>query len=244
MRSAATTAGLSRGEVFALRVYAAWAAFTLLVTAMRGGASADNATRAMVVAMLGLSLAARRWGAPTTPDARPALAYVLRCTRNALVVEFFYLFSRPVFASLRWSPGDPPAALLRAALVDFAFTAPAYLVIFSVMWRLVARVHYGVAEYAILFSLGQALGDGNAAFAANPALLLLAPWVMLNYQAVQVTPYLRARDAGLLPAPARGPWWRTARRWALPLVVIPSVYWVMGALIQVAGRRAGFVTGR
>ena len=126
---------------------------------------------------------------------------------------------------------------MRNTLVDFAFTFPAYLVIFSLVWFSINRYAYGIVEYVLLFSLGQALGDGNAFFLANPGMLLLAPYVMLNYQAINVVPYLRVRSSlpqGKASMPVR---------YAAPLVLIPLIYWITGASIIVVGRLWGLGGG-
>jgi len=222
---------VSRAERVVLGVYALWAAFLVVVVLGREGLSANNVTRLLVVAYLFAGLG---WYALTRRRAvrQGAAAFVLRCTASALAVELFYMPSRPVFAALRWTRATPVGTLARHALVDLAFTAPAYIVIFSVCWLLLRRYRYRVAEYTLLFALGQALGDGNAFFVANPAALWLAPWVMLNYQAINVVPYLRARPhlAGTRTS---------AARLMAPLVAIPATYWVMGACIKLVGRRLG-----
>ena len=68
------------------------------------------------------------------------------------------------------------------------------MVIFSVGWQILQRFRYGLWEYVLLFSAGQALGDGNAFFLANPGMLLFLSYVMLNYQAINVIPFLRVRS--------------------------------------------------
>lgn len=222
---------MSRPERIVLGVYGAWATLLVLAVLAREGLSANNVTRLLVVAYL---LAGLGWYALTRRHTvrQGSAAFVLRCTASALAVELFYMPSRPVFAALRWTRATPVATLAKHALIDLAFTAPAYLVIFSVCWLLLRRYRYRVAEYALLFSLGQALGDGNAFFVANPGALWLAPWVMLNYQAINVVPYLRAR-------PHLAGERSSAARLVAPLVAIPATYWVMGACIKLVGRRLG-----
>lgn len=121
--------------------------------------------------------------------------------------------------------------LVQKTLLDWAFTLPAYVVIYTVFWQLLKHFRYTLTEYVLLFSGGQALGDGNAFFLAQPAMLLFIPYVMLNYQAINVVPYLWVR--GNLKGRAR------RGRWMAPLLLIPASYWMMGALIQVAGRTCG-----
>ena len=156
---------------------------------------------------------------------------MLDASWRALVVEFFYMFSRPVFPSLLHRPGDSLLTLLQHTLVDWAFTLPAYLLIFSVFWQILRRYRYGMTAYVILFSAGQALGDGQAFFLAQPLMLPWIPYVMTNYQAINIVPFLRAQEA--LPENRKpGCWW-------LPLVALPLTYFVAGASIQVVGKALG-----
>ena len=223
---------MDRTDKFVIAVYAVWTAAVVLLCLLRDGLSPDNITRLLVIGYLAVNLA---WYLKTRERAVSATrtAFVLRCSLNALAVEFFYMFSRPVFSSLLFERGMPVQHLLRNTLIDFTFTFPAYLVIFSVVWALICRYRYRISEYALLFSFAQAVGDGNAFFRANPAMLLMVPYVMLNYQAANLTPFLRVREA--LPTPAS----ERALKYALPLVLIPAAYWVTGALIVLLGRAFG-----
>jgi hypothetical protein len=225
---------MSRWEKRVLGVYGAWAVFTVAVTLMREGLGPNNVTRLLIIAFLAAGLAwYRMTRARVESSRRPGLRFVVRCSAAALVVEGCYMFSRPVFPSLTFTPEMPLGTRVANTAIDFAFTFPAYLVIFSVVWWLVTRYRYRVVEYVLLMSLGQALGDGNAAFIANPVLLLFAPYVMLNYQAINIVPFLRARP---VLSPTRR---ATAARFILPLLLLPAIYWVMGAAIIVAGRPFG-----
>lgn len=223
---------MTRIERGILIVYALWAAGSIGLSLAMRGLDADNATRLLIVGYLAATLGWHLVRRPTDATVS-ASGFITRCTLHALVIEATYMISRPVFAALTVNAQTPIDRAVVQTLTDFAFTAPAYVVIFYVVWRIIGRWHYGIAEYALLFSLGQALGDGNAFFLANPAMLLLAPYVMLNYQAINITPYLRIRPR-LPPQPSRSPW-----KYAAPLVLIPAAYWMTGACILAAGRRLG-----
>lgn len=229
---------MSRGEAVVLWLYALWTAFVVAVTLARGGLSPDNVTRLLVIAYLLLTLG---WYRLTRTRTRaraatlPGRGFVLQCSASALVIEFFYMGSRPVFRCLTVDAATPVRTIALNTLVDFAFTLPVYLAVFSAMWVLLRRYRYRVAEFVLLFPFAQALGDGNAFFAANPAMLLLAPYVVLNYQAITVVPYLRARER-LAAAPGRP---SRVSRFLLPLVVVFAIYWFGGAAIIVVGRMFG-----
>lgn len=211
-----------------LRAYVIWASVVLALSLGHDGMSRNTITRLCILAYLAITLWLGRRYAPRGQ----ALLFISTCVVSSMAVEFFYLFSRPVFPSLLFAPGDSPLVLLHKTLVDWAFTTPAYVVIYAVFWRLLARFRYSLTEYVLLFSAGQALGDGNAFFLAQPGMLLFIPYVMLNYQAINVLPYLwvRQRLAGE----------RRRGRWLAPLLIIPFTYWVMGACIQIAGKLLGW----
>ena len=223
---------MSKAEHCVLAIYVAGTGVVVVLSLAHDGLSADNVTRLLIIAYLAATFA-WYW---RTRERRPApsrRAFVLKCSLSALVVEFCYMFSRPVFASLLVVPGTTPAQALSSMLIDFAFTFPVYLVIFSLFWWLITRYQYRVSEYALLFSLAQALGDGSAFFLGNPAMLIFIPYVMLNYQAMNIVPYLRIRDS-IVPSRSGG-----APKYVLPLVLIPATYWVMGAAIILVGRTVG-----
>lgn len=192
------------------------------------GMSRNSVTRLLILAYLALTLWIGRRYAPRGS----ARLFISTCVLSSMAVEFFYMFSRPVFPSLLFQPGDSWPDLLHKTLVDWSFTAPAYIVIYAVCWRLLNRFRYSLTEYVLLFSAGQALGDGNAFFIAQPGMLLFIPYVMLNYQAINVLPYLWVRER-LVGQRRRG-------RWLAPLLLIPITYWFMGASIQVAGKLCGW----
>ena len=224
---------MSRAEKFVLGIYAAWTVAVVAASLMHEGLSANNVTRLMIIAFLALTFA-WYWRTRQRRSSQSRPAFVLKCSLGALVVESCYMFSRPVYASLLVVPGTPLAQALRNTLIDLAVTFPVYLVIFSLFWWLITRYRYRISEYVILFSLAQALGDGSAFFVASPAMLIFVPYVMLNYQAINIVPYLRVRDS-LTPRHEVG-----VLKYVLPLVLIPATYWLMGAAIILVGRALGF----
>lgn len=226
----------SKVEKGVLGLYAVWTGAVLLICLLRDRLSPDNITRLLIVAFFLGNLAWYRYGKSGQTVAGP-LSFVLRCSLAALVVEACYMVSRPVFACLRVDASTSMPTALRSTLIDFAFTLPFYLLLFSLFWLLINRFNYRISEYVLVFPLAQSLGDGNAFFIANPAMLILAPYVMLNYQAISITPWLRARTH--LPQRPRGGLPQLLLRLLLPLLLIPTLYWFGGAAIIVAGRQFG-----
>lgn len=227
---------VSRPERIFLGIYATIAALQVAVVLAKEGLSADNVTRLLILAYLVATLA---WWLATRRRARAVtpVSFVLRCSLNAMFVEATYMISRPVFSALLVTRETPVGDALTNTLIDFAFTFPVYVALYSIVWLMIRRFPYRISEYVVVFSLAQSLGDGNAFFLANPAMLAFAPWVMLNYQAINIVPYLIVRPS--LPARASTSALAAVARIAVPLVSIPVAYWFLGAAIQVIGREVG-----
>lgn len=199
-----------------------------------GGLSPENVTRLLVLAFLGLQWLLRRPVVRAAARLPPRARFVALATLLAAVVEGLHMGSKPVFDSLRVGADASAAQALAAYAEDLAFTLPAYLVIFSVLYGFVRRFQYGTWAYVLAAGLGQTLGDGGIFFFAGaPHLLLLLPYPVTNYHAMNVLPFLAVRDE--LPAGRREGW--------ATLLVVPALvatYLFCGALIKLAGRSLGF----
>jgi hypothetical protein len=237
-------AGVTRVDRVVLAVAAVWTVAIVGLTFALKGWDADNVTRAAVLTVLAVdgcvaAITWRRWphdapGSATAFSARAVWTrWVLPCCWRAALVELCYMPSRPLYDSVRWLPDDDISVRVEKAAIDLALTAPFYVVAFSVVWLLLRRVRLPVWHAVLVLPFAQALGDGNAFFLANPAMLLMSPYVVLNYFACQFVPYLRVR-AALPLTPAARPW-----QLALPLLVVPAVYWCGGAALILVGRAIG-----
>ncbi len=208
------------------RVYCGWAAVAIGFSLALGGLSPENVTRLLVLAFLAAQLALRPFLRPGPPS---GWRFVALATLLACVVEGLHMISRPVFLCLTVKPGTPLATAVSWYVTDLAFTVPAYLIIFSVIWRLANRYRFSTWSYAVTMGLAQALGDGGLVFfLAAPPMLLFLPYPMTNYHAINVLPYLLTRPVGTRP----GGWL------AIPALIV--TYWLCGALIQVVGRSLGY----
>ena len=147
------------------------------------------------------------------------------------------MISRPLSPSLIITSGMAPAQMFHNYAIDALFTTPAYFVIFWVIWKIITRYRYTLWEYVVFISLGQALGDGMTYFSANIAQLFLIPYIMVNYQAMNVVPFLLVRS-NIQPHHNAG----TIKKLIVPLVIIPAVYFVAGAVILTIGRSLRFFT--
>jgi hypothetical protein len=221
-----------------------WTIIVVALAFLHGGANDDNVTRVAVIAVLAVDVALfailrRRRTDDHADTARTwSTATVLRrwigpCVIRAAIVEVCYMPSRPLYDSLRWLSDDDLTARATKAATDVALTAPFYVVIFTVIWLMLARWPTSLWYAVLVPPFSQALGDGNAFFLANPAMLLMSPYVVLNYVACQLVPLLRVRGA-LPDSPPARPW-----QLLLPLVVVPATYFLGGALLIVVGRALG-----
>jgi hypothetical protein len=218
----------------AIGLYLAWAAATIVLALGKGGASPDNITHGVVLLLLGAEWLLEK------PLARLLVRVPLRrrfvglSMAFAALVELAHMISNPLDPTLRLDLDTPLAEALRRCAIDLVLTAPAYAVIFTVIARMAARFRYRTWEFAILMAAGQALGDGNAFFVTSPAMLIFLPYVMLNYHAMQLVPYLLVREE--LRGSEEG--WR---RVAWPLIALPVTYLSCGVAIKVLGRALGWL---
>jgi hypothetical protein len=205
------------------RLYLLWALLVFLIVFIKGGLSADNLTHAGITLFFffALWLYRRR----KKPISNPRAFFILRCVLYAAVVEGFYMITAPVLPSLRFTAGMTLSHMVANYLIDLSFTVPAYLFIFYVVWRLIKKYSYTPWEYAILFAFGQALGDGSRTFLFNPGLLVFIPYVMINYHAMNVAPFLSIREN--LQSEGKGGLWK----WFAPIVVVFGAYLISGLVI-------------
>jgi len=69
-----------------------------------------------------------------------------------------------------------------------------YVVVFLVIWHFINKYKFVLWEYVLFIGLGQALGDGGFFFIANPFALIMLPYVMISYHAMNIVPFLAIKD--------------------------------------------------
>ncbi len=218
-------------------VMAVWLALSIGLSLAHEGFTANAVTRFGILGTFALSLGWYwRWGR-TLVVQHPKRTFFAWSIVNALIGESWYMVSRPLNLSLIITKETPLPEALRRWAIDLTLTAPAYVGIFSVVWWLIHRYRYSPFSYFFLIGLGQALGDGNVFFLANPLMLLFVPYVMLNYWAMSFVPYLVIRssidEATLKPG--------RVVPVVVTLVLMPMTYFVAGATIITAGRLLGWL---
>lgn len=215
-------------------LYVLWTAGAIGLAIAKAGLTAESVTRLLVVAFLLVELALRPVLVKALPSLASRLRFVVLATLLAAVVEGCHMISKPLFASLRVGRDATFAQALGRYAVDLAFTVPAYLLIFAVMFAFVRRFRYPTWSYVLGMGLAQTLGDGGIAlFSGNPGLLLFLPYPMTNYHAMNVIPFLAVRGE-IAPARPAG-----ARAFlAIPAVV--ATYFLAGGTIKLVGKALGF----
>lgn len=224
--------GMSTRDKIVSVVYVLWTFVAVGLSFMVGGRSVDNTTRALVIALIVIEIAAYRFLQTGLRRVAPKRRFVATGVALAILVEGFYMISRPAFACLKIARDTGFARGLQSYAIDLALTVPAYAVIFSVIWWLLQRYRYTFWEYVLVMGIGQTFGDGFVYFVQMPAMIAFLPYVTLNYHAINVVPFLLVRDE--LPSSSQA----LPRRFlALPLLV--AVYLVCGGTIALVGRWTG-----
>ncbi len=215
-------------------LYVIWAVAVFLFVFIKDGLNLDNLTHMAILVFFFATLAFYYRSGRQKAVKNPKYFFITRGMLLAAAVEGFYMISKPVFDSLVITAGMPVEQMLRNYFIDLLFTLPAYGLIFYIIWRLINKYQYSFWEFFILMALGQALGDGIVTFLTNPILLLLIPYVMINYHAMNAIPYLKIKDT--LPVGRL----KTGWRFVMPLVLIPATYVFSGVIIYTVAAIFGF----
>jgi hypothetical protein len=172
-------------------LYIFWSVVTIAALFITDRGTPDNLTHLGILVYLPLSVSlGAQFSANMFTRQHPKLAFIILGVLSASVVEGCYMFSSPVLQSLLITAGMTIGHMVKNYLIDLALTVPAYFVIFGVIHYLISKYTYTVWEYSIVFGLAQALGDGGRGFLSNPVLLVFLPFIMLNYHAMNIGPYL------------------------------------------------------
>ncbi len=210
-----------------MRAYIVWAVPAIAFTFLKNKLNHDNLTHIIIAGIIVVSFALPRLCRPRNPER----FFIISGVILAALVEGAYMISKPVLPSLLVEPHAGPVSFACNYAIDLLLTVPVYAVIFWVIWRLINRFNYTRGEYIFLMALGQALGDGFATFLAQPVLLLFIPYVMLNYHAMNIAPFLCIEHS-------LGGRQRSATRWKYPLAVAALfvTYLLGGVSIQLLVR--------
>jgi hypothetical protein len=213
-----------------------WLFASVAIALARSGLDADGKTRVAILGYLALCLLAYWvWGRQLRPR-NPKGVFLALSLLGAMLGETAYMISRPLHPSLLVTPGMSASETLHRTAIDLTLTFPAYICIFLVIWWFARRYRYSAFSFFVVMGLGQALGDGQAYFLANPFMLLFLPYVMSNYWAMTFVPFLVVREQ--LPAD-RKPAGVLAH--LAPLVALPVTYFVVAAVILTLGAKLGWV---
>ncbi len=211
-------------------IYLLWLIFTVLITFSVSKLSNDNITHIVILIILVLSLFAFKLFKPKNPKRFFIISSVILAT----LCEGAYMISKPVRESLIITKNSTFIEFIQNYAIDLTFTVPAYILIFFVIWKLINKYNYSTFEYIFLMAFGQALGDGNAFFFANPFMLVFIPYIMLNYHAMNIFPYLKIRDF-LKDIP------KSNSKWKYPVTVLSLfvTYIFAGGIIHIVAKTIG-----
>jgi hypothetical protein len=209
-----------------LILYFAWAIIVFALTFLNGGLSLDFLTHILILIFAALQIFFYRAFFKNAVVAHRQMLFIGLSSTFAAVVEGFYMISKPISPSLLVTSSMTFSQILHNYLIDLVFTVPVYLVVFWMVWKFINKYQYKTLEYLIFISLGQALGDGLTYFAAAPVMLLLLPYVMINYQSMNLLPFLMVRQD---IAASESDW----RKYIVPPLAIIVAYLVLGTGLQV-----------
>lgn len=210
--------------------YLIWASAVFVLIFLKDGLSLDNLTHIGILAIFFVSFSIYIKFDSKVVVKNPKSFFIISSTVFAAAVEGFYMISSPVFSSLKIKAGMTLTQMAGNYLIDLLFTIPIYLVIFYIVWLLINKYEYSPWEFAVIIPLGQALGDGGQTFLVQPFLLLFLPYVMINYQAMSVIPFLKIKN--LLPENRS----KNAWRYFIPIIILPAVYLLGGTIISMLGK--------
>ncbi|RJQ29932.1 hypothetical protein C4571_00170 [Candidatus Parcubacteria bacterium] len=215
-----------------LLAYAAWSLLVFFIT-FSDGLNADDITHVFILVFFAITYRLRFLLRKLLPSSTP-LAFIGLATIFAAFVEGFYMISKPLHPSLVVTKDMGIGQMMYNYGVDVLFTFPAYVAIFSAIWLFVRRYEYSNFGYALIMGLGQALGDGLGFLLANPGTMLFLPYILFNYHAMNVVPFLLVRNR-LQDTPRIDTSWKY-----LPIVVLPLIYFTAATVIFALGPAFGF----
>ena len=213
-------------------VYIIWAILALWISFQAGGElTNDKITHLFIIGIWIVSFFVFKLIKPKNPKR----FFIVSSVFLASLGEGTYMISKPVFKDLLVPTNANLSTFLHNWFIDLIFTVPAYVIIFSTIWWLINKYSFSKKEYAFWFALGQALGDGWVFFVSNPFLLILLPYIMLNYHAMNLIPFLKIESTlGSKPRIDSG------RKYFMVVLFIVLSYLFAGGLIVFAGRMFGF----
>ena len=208
-------------------LYLTWTTLVIVTMLIKDRWSHDNVTHGVILLILLLSLGLFRHVKPKNTRR----FFIGSCVLLAALGEGAYMITKPVLPSLLVSGNCTLGQFIHHYGVDLLLTIPVYVAIFWVIWRLIHRYAYSTWEYIFWIALGQALGDGFAFFLVKPLSLLMIPYIMLNYHAMNVAPFLCIQDE-LRNQPRMETRWKYA---VTPLVLFVT-YFLGGTMIHIVAK--------
>lgn len=214
-----------------------WFLISVILPILNGGINMEFITRVLVLLYFLASLLWYYKKGRFIKIENSKKVFIIWATVNAAFVEIFHMISNPLNKALLITSNTSFADAIKFTSIDLVLTFPAYIIIFTVMWQFIKRYDYSPFAFFFIMSLGQSLGDGNAFFILNPALLILVPYIMVNYWAMNFIPYMTLRGGIVREIKPENKF----KKYILPLIVIPLTYLVAAGIILTIGGVLGWI---
>lgn len=209
------------------KFYVLWAVAAILLTFFKDKFSNDNITHIIILLILWLSLRSFK----NVTFRNPKRFFIFWGVALAALVEGAYMITKPVLPSLLVGSATTFAQFIHHYGIDLLLTVPVYYAIFRTAWWLINKYNYSKWEYIFFVALGQALGDGGGFFILQPGALLFLPYVMINYHAMNVAPFLAVRKH-LEHKPGSDSRWK----YLATVLALVGIYFLGGAAIKTAAK--------
>lgn len=215
-------------------IYCLWATIAISFSIYVAGFNTESITRILVILFLLIQILFHSIFTTLFSFSTPKIRFIFSGTILAAVVEGFHMISKPVFLSLVIDQNTSFIQGLTNYLIDLAFTVPAYLLIFRVIFYFTKKFYFTLWQYIFVMGLAQTLGDGGIFFFIGfPAMLFFLPYPMTNYHAINVIPFLSVRNE---IKENQSISWR--KYVAIPGIVV--TYLICGTFIKIIGKFWGF----
>jgi hypothetical protein len=210
-------------------IYAIWAVLVFVLVLIKRGIESANIAHTLVILFLGIQFLVIKSLKDMLSAYSCRARFLMSGLSCAALIEGFYMIHEPVFKAVKIVPSMSFSSMVSSYVIDLVFTLPVYLAVFLALWYFINRYQYTLWQYFIIFSLGQALGDGGIfLFSATPSLSLFIPYTLINYHAMNLLPYLLIREN---IQPQKAGW----QKFIIPPLVIILFYLTGGALIKIMG---------
>lgn len=209
------------------RLYIIWSVIVISLIFLKDQFSRDNITHLVILLILLLSLITFKNIHPKNPKR----FFIFSSIILAALVEGAYMITNPVLPSLLTGKETTFFQFVQNYGIDLLLTIPIYYLVFWAIWWLINKYNYSKWEYIFLIALGQSLGDGSGFFILQPGALIFLPYIMINYHAMNVAPFLSIQKI-IANKPKSDSRWK----YLVAVLMIFLIYILGGTFIQIVAK--------